>query len=196
MKMFNIPKEDRTLANYTKEAMCLIGRFGQPWMLNNDDVIANVVNAIIRAEWDFDPSRGVKRSTLRITYARYQIITEFRELAKWSKRPSHFSIEAERVNKEGRSFKSDIGHVEDYRAPYDPDAETKEQEDVLKKRVSKMLKSKTLTKKQRRYLKLHYLKGKSVIQLADKFQCSKQAVSQVINGGLNKLKTEFVKCTV
>ena len=82
MKMFDLPKEERTLANYTKEAMCLIGRFGQSWMLNSEDIITNVANAIMRAEWDFDPDRGVKRSTLRITYARYQIITEFRELAK------------------------------------------------------------------------------------------------------------------
>ena len=191
MKMFNIPKEDRTLANYTKEAMCLIGRFGQPWMLKDDDVIANVVNAIVRAEWDFDPSRGVKRSTLRITYARYQIITEFRELAKWSKRPSHFSIEAERVNKEGRSFKSDIGHVEDYRAPYNPDAETKETINAQKKQVTKLLKSKSLTKKQRKYLKLYFLKQMSMNDMADKFKCSKQAVNQVVNGGLHKLRKEL-----
>ena len=194
--MFNIPKEDRTLANYTKEAMCLIGRFGQPWMLKNDDVIANVVNAIIRAEWDFDPSRGVKRSTLRITYARYQIITEFRELAKWSNRPTHFSIEAERVNKEGRSFKSDISHVADYREPHVPTPEDRESTDEQKKFVKQILKCKSLTNKQRRYLKLRYLKGKSVNQMADKFKCSKQAVHQVVSGGLNKLREEYAGCTV
>ena len=195
MKMFNIPKEDRTLANYTKEAMCLIGRFGQSWMLNSEDVISNVANAIMRAEWDFDPDRGVKRSTLRITYARYQIITEFRELAKWNNRPSHFSIEAERINDEGRSFRSDIGHVEDYREPYNPDAETQETINNQKKQVAKLLKSKSLTKKQRKYLKLYFLKQMSMNDMADKFKCSKQAVNQVVNGGLNKLRKE-VSCLV
>jgi len=193
--MFDIPKEDRTLENYTKEAMCLIARFGQSWMLNSEDVICNVANAIMRAEWDFDPDRGVKRSTLRITYARYQIITEFRELAKWNKRPSHFSIEAERVNKEGRSFKSDIGHVEDYREPYVPTPEARESTDEQKKFVKQILKCKSLTNKQRRYLKLRYLKGKSVNQMADKFKCTKQAVHQVVSGGLNKLREEYVGCT-
>ena len=195
MKMFDIPKEDRTLANYTKEAMCLIGRFGQSWMLNSEDVISNVANAIMRAEWDFDPDRGVKRSTLRITYARYQIITEFRELAKWNKRPPHFSIEAERINDEGRSFRSDIGHVEDYREPYNPDAETQETINNQKKQVAKLLKSKSLTKKQRKYLKLYFLKQMSMNDMADKFKCSKQAVNQVVNGGLNKLRKE-VSCLV
>ena len=193
--MFDIPKEDRTLANYTKEAMCLIGRFGQSWMLNSEDVISNVANAIMRAEWDFDPDRGVKRSTLRITYARYQIITEFRELAKWNNRPSHFSIEAERINDEGRSFRSDIGHVEDYREPYNPDAETQETINNQKKQVAKLLKSKSLTKKQRKYLKLYFLKQMSMNDMADKFKCSKQAVNQVVNGGLNKLRKE-VSCLV
>ena len=195
MKMFDLPKEERTLANYTKEAMCLIGRFGQSWMLNSEDIITNVANAIMRAEWDFDPDRGVKRSTLRITYARYQIITEFRELAKWNKRPPHFSIEAERINDEGRSFRSDIGHVEDYREPYNPDAETQETINNQKKQVAKLLKSKSLTKKQRKYLKLYFLKQMSMNDMADKFKCSKQAVNQVVNGGLNKLRKE-VSCLV
>ena len=164
-------------------------------MLNSEDVISNVANAIMRAEWDFDPDRGVKRSTLRITYARYQIITEFRELAKWNNRPSHFSIEAERINDEGRSFRSDIGHVEDYREPYNPDAETQETINNQKKQVAKLLKSKSLTKKQRKYLKLYFLKQMSMNDMADKFKCSKQAVNQVVNGGLNKLRKE-VSCLV
>ncbi len=195
MSRFVVPVEERTIDNYIDEARAMIGRWGQMWMLKNDDVIANVVNAIIRAEWDFDPSRGVKRSTLRITYARYQIITEFRELAKWSNRPTHFSIEAERVNKEGRSFKSDISHVADYREPHVPTPEDRESTDEQKKFVKQILKCKSLTNKQRRYLKLRYLKGKSVNQMADKFKCSKQAVHQVVSGGLNKLREKYVGCT-
>ena len=145
--MFDIPKEDRTLANYTKEAMCLIGRFGQPWMFDNEDIISNVANAIMRAEWDFDPDRGVKRSTLRITYARYQIITEFRRIKQLAARPAHFSIEAERFSKEGSLFKSDISHVADYREPYAPSPEDQEIIDENKKFVQKILKCKSLTKK-------------------------------------------------
>ena len=193
--MFDLPKEERTLANYTKEAMSIIGRWGQPWMLKDDDVIANVTNAIIRAEYDYDPSRGTQRSTLRITYGRYQIMAEFRNLKRLSGRPIHFSIEADRMSDEGRPYSGDIGHVADYRSPTIPSAEDKEQTHSRKKLVSKFLKSKSLTKKQRRYLKLRYLKGNSVNQMADKFKCSKQAVHQVVSGGLNKLKAEFAKCT-
>ena len=193
--MFDAPKEERTLENYTKEALCLIGRFGQAWMFNDQDVIGNVANAIMRAEWDFDESRGVKRSTLRITYARYQIITEFRRLKQLAARPAHFSIEAERFTKEGTTFKSDITHMPDYREPHSPSPEKKEAIDQQKKFIQKILRCKSLTKKQRRYLKLHYLKQMSVIELSKKFECSKQAVHQVVSGGLNKLREEYVGCT-
>lgn len=51
----------------------------------NDDVIANVAHAIMRAEHDFDPTRGCKRVTLRCTYGRRAIIKEFRTLNRMSK---------------------------------------------------------------------------------------------------------------
>jgi RNA polymerase sigma factor (sigma-70 family) len=188
--MFNIPKEERSLANYTKEAMCIIGRWGRGWMLEDSEVITNVVNAIIRAEYDFDSSRGVKRSTLRITYGRYQIISEFREMKRLGKRPHHFSIEAERFGKDGCVHKNNLGDVEDYREPFTPTAETNEYVAKQRNVVNKILKTKALTNKQRKYLKLRYLKGKSVNEMAETFGCSKQAIHCVVSGGLNNLRKE------
>lgn len=191
MRMFDLPKEERTLANYTKEAMCMIGRWGRGWMLEDNDVITNVVNAIIRAEYDFDPSRGVKRSTLRITYGRYQIITEFRDIKKLEKRPHHFSIEASSRGKDGNVYKNKLGDLEDYREPFTPTAETNEYVAKQRNVVNKILKTKVLTNKQRKYLKLRYLKGKSVNEMAEKFGCSKQAIHCVVSGGIKKLQKEL-----
>ena len=39
---------------------------------------------------------------------------------------------------------------------------------------------------------MHYLKGKSVKEIAEIRGCSKQAVSQVLQGGLSKLQKKFV----
>ena len=191
MRMFDLPKEERTLANYTKEAMCMIGRWGRGWMLEDNDVITNVVNAIIRAEYDFDPSRGVKRSTLRITYGRYQIITEFRDIKKLEKRPHHFSIEASSRGKDGNVYKNKLGDLEDYREPFTPTAETNEYVAKQRNVVNKILKTKVLTNKQRKYLKLRYLKGKSVNEMAETFGCSKQAIHCVVSGGIKKLQKEL-----
>ena len=189
--MFDLPKEDRTLANYIKEAKCIIGRWGQPWMQSSEDVIANVANAIMRAEWDFDPSRGVKRSTLRITYARYQIISEFRDIKKLEKRPHHFSLEATSRGKDGNVYKNNLGDVEDYREPFTPTAETNEYVAQQKSLVNKILKTKALTKLQRKYLKLYYLKQMSTGDMSKKFGCSKQAIHCVVSGGLKKLQKEL-----
>ena len=191
MKMFDIPKEERTLENYTKEAMCIIGRWGRGWMLEDSDVITNVVNAIIRAEYDFDPSRGCKRSTLRITYGRYQIIHEFRDIKKLEKRPHHFSIEAERFGRDGLVCKNNLGDLEDYREPFTPTAETNEYVAEQKRVVNKILKTKILTKLQRKYLKLFYLKQMSTADMSKKFGCSKQAIHCVVSGGLKKLQKEL-----
>ena len=191
MNVFDIPKEERTLASYTKEAMCIIGRWGRGWMLDDNDIITNVVDAIIRAEHDFDPSRGVKRSTLRITYGRYQIISEFRNIKRLEKRPHHFSIEAERFGKDGCVHKNNLGDVEDYREPFTPTAETNEYVSKQRNVVNKILKTKALTTLQRKYLKLRYLKGKSVNDMAEKFGCSKQAIHCVVSGGIKKLQKEL-----
>ena len=190
--MFNAPKEERTLANYTKEAMCIIGRWGRAWMLEDNDIISNVVHAIIKAEYDFDPSRGVKRSTVRITYGRYQIISEFRNVKKLEKRPHHFSIEGDRLGKNGSVYKSPSGDIEDYREPFTPTAETNEHVAKQKGVVNELLKTKVLTNKQRKYLKLRYLKNQSVNDMAEKFGCSKQAIHCVVSGGLKKLQKQLV----
>ena len=191
MKIFDIPKEERTLANYTKEAMCIIGRWGRGWMLEDNDIITNVVDAIIRAEHDFDPSRGFKRSTLRITYGRYQIISEFRNIKRLEKRPHHFSIEASSRGKDGNVYKNKLGDIEDYREPFSPTAEAKEHNTQQKRVVNKLLKTKALTKLQRKYLRLRYLKQMSTTDMSKKFNCTKQAIHCVVSGGLKKLQKEL-----
>ena len=196
MKMFDIPKEERTLANYTKEAMCIIGRWGRGWMLSDNDVIANVINAIIRAEYDFDPSRGFKRSTLRITYARYQIISEFRNIKRLEKRPHHFSIDASSRGRDGNVYKNNLGDIEDYREPFTPTAETNEHIAKQKRVVNKLLKTKALTKLQRKYLKLRYLKQMSAADMSKKFNCSKQAVNCVLQCALSNIRKELAVCKV
>ena len=54
------------------------------------------------------------------------------------------------------------------------------------------MKTKKLTKKQRKYLKEHFTKGSSVNEIAEKKGCSKQAVSQVIHNGLRNIRKEHV----
>tara|TARA_R100001132_G_C3272301_1_gene94335 strand:+ start:1217 stop:1810 length:594 start_codon:yes stop_codon:yes gene_type:complete len=192
MSRFDAPVEERTLHNYIDEARAMIGRWGQMWMLTNDDVIANVANAIMRAEHDFDPTRGCKRVTLRCTYGRRAIIKEFRTLNRLSKRPTHFSIDVERIGNDGRVYSNAAKEIEDHRESIEEYINKKEEATKQKRIAQKVLKNKCLTEKQRKYLKMHYLKGKSVREIAQIRGCSKQAVSQVLQGGLSRLQKTFV----
>ena len=68
MGQFDIPIEDRDVYSYLNEARAMILRWGYPAMVKDEDIVTNVASAIAKAEHDFDPSKGVKRSTFRITY--------------------------------------------------------------------------------------------------------------------------------
>jgi RNA polymerase sigma factor (sigma-70 family) len=188
--MFDVEKEERTLKSYVTEARRMIGKWGPSWMLMDNDSIGSVATAIAKAEYDYDPSRGAKRATLRITYGRNQIFSELRSRRKWANRPKHFSIEAEQVCKStGERYK--YNDVEDRREPFNATVEQKEETQNQKKFIDTILRTESLTKKQRLYLELYFLKEMSTVDMAKKFQCSKQAISQVVNNGLHKLRKEF-----
>lgn len=192
MSRFDAPVEERTLENYIDEARGMIGRWGQLWMLKNDDVIANVTNAIMRAEHDFDPTRGCKRVTLRCTYGRRAIIKEFRTINRLSKRPTHFSIDKEWTGNDGVIYTNGGKEIEDHRETVEEYINKQEEADKQKRIAKKVLKNKCLTVKQRKYLKMHYLRGKTVKEIAKIRGCTKQAVSQVLQGGLSRLQKKFV----
>ena len=190
--MFDAPKEDRSLQSYIEEAKAIIKRWGAPWMIKDEDVVANVASAIAKAEYDFDPSRGNKRVTVRVTYGRYAVYNEFRRVKRLDDtRPKHFSIDLEHESVSGGSnFSFD---VEDYREPDVPPVEETEVISDRTKYIRGIIrKSKTLTSKQKKYLRMRYLTGISQAEIAERNSCSKQAVNQVINNGIKNLRMELV----
>lgn len=191
--LFNTPKEDRSLQSYIEEAKAIIKRWGAPWMVNDDDVVANVASAVAKAEYDFDPSRGNKRVTVRVTYGRYAVYNEFRKIKRLDEtRPKHFSIDLEHEPVSGgNDFSFD---VEDYREPNIPDIERVEALEDRTKYVRGIIrKSKILTNKQKKYLRLRYITGVSQADIAERNSCSKQAVNQVLLHGIRNLKLELLE---
>jgi len=195
--VFDVPVEERTLQSYIDEARGMIARWGPRWMTINDDVIANVATAIAKAEYNFDPSRGNKRVTVRITYGRYQIIKELRDIKRLSKRPKHFSIHAERsqknhYNASGKYTRGD-SEIEDYREPAYTQDELKEEVEDKKALVRRIIReNKTMTEKQKKYIRMKYINGMSEKEMAKEIGCSKQAVNQIVLAGVRKLKQELL----
>ena len=184
---FNLSVEKRDVSSYREEAMAMICRFAgkKTDLLYDEDAITNVASAIAKAEHDFDPSRGCKRVTLRMTYGKYQVWKELRHLAK---RREIFSLDRPVRNTSEDTTKTYGVDVEDYRECTSQKMEEDEEREKKKKMARKMIQCSALTKKQREYLKLRYVKDISVREIAGRKKCSKQAVFQVLCGAISKLK--------
>ena len=194
---FNVPVEERDIASYRKEAMVMIIKFAGPSaaILRDEDAVTNVASAIAKAEHNFDPSRGFKRTTLRITYGKNQIWKELRQAAK--RKEKTFSIDAPRgkTQYDGDGDSSGL-ELEDYR--FDMSNEVEEEEERGKRRsmARKMIECHALTNLQKEYLYLKYVKDISVKEIAEKKKCSKQAVAQVIDLAIKKLRGMYFEDSV
>ena len=194
---FNDTLENRCVSSYLDEARAMITRFAGKGtaLLDDEDAITNVASAIAKAEYNFDLSRGVKRSTLRMTYGKYQIWKELRLLAK--RKENTFSIDTPRGGKDyGGDYKNKGMDIEDYRECLSQKMEEDEEREKRRKMARKMIQCSALTKKQREYLKLRYVKDISVKEIAGRKKCSKQAVSQVLCGAIRRLKGVYFKCSL
>ena len=188
-KLFDAPVEERTLQNYHREARAMIRRWGSAWMISDEDVITNVANAIARAEMDFDPSRGCKRVTLRCTYGRRQIWAEIKKRITVNKRPTHHSLNIDDDN--GRT----AFHVPDTKIGSAVDEVIKKEMQErtfaqIRKHLDRRRKS-ALTRNQKDCLRMRYLDGMSLKAIASKRGCSKQAVSELLKFGIEKLRGEL-----
>tara|TARA_R100000808_G_scaffold16552_1_gene37298 strand:- start:5171 stop:5752 length:582 start_codon:yes stop_codon:yes gene_type:complete len=186
---FDAPVQERDVESYHQEALAMIAKWGSYWMIYDQDVIANVANAIARAEFDFDPDRGCKRVTLRCTYGRRAIWNEVRKRQRMAKRPSHFSL-SRPVSEDDERTRLDI---EDKKANHEQDLFDSEEKKIkLKKLRSIMDKRRTtcLTETQKECLKMRYFEHMSVVEIAELRKTSKQAVSEIINNGIKRIKNE------
>ena len=180
----------RTLDSYLKEARVMILKWGQPYMTRDDQIVGNVARAIMRAENNYSPSHnsGAAIGTLRVTYARNEILNTFRKYRSIARRGVHISLNAE--HDFGRSG-SPFTFAETLEDRSEHFIETIINEDTLKETKTKvryMLEDSYLSIKQRRYLKAKYVEGLSSKQIAERFNVSKQAVSEGLLKGISKLK--------
>jgi len=190
---FNDTLENRCLASYIDEARAMITRFAGKGtdLLKDEDVITNVASCIAKAEYNFDPSHGCKRSTLRMTYGKRQIWKELRNLAK--RKENTFSIDALRSSKSNYDSSGGEKGLDpvDYRECLSSRMEEEEERARLIRFARGMINCRRLTDKQREYIYLRYVKGESINSIAINKKCSKQAVFQVVQNAVKKLKEMY-----
>lgn len=200
-----------TMDEHTYEAKCIIGKFAKrseksSWAFSYD-CVEMVTEAIIKAHYKFDPSKGFKRSTYIVTAGRFAILKFKTKLAKeLKKREEHENNDTSNWNiKCNKSI------------PYDNDTnginfngivdwannEEEIDHDKIKQLAHKFINSGLLTDKQKNNIKMYYIDGMSAQSIANTLGVSKHCVQLSINGGLkclqeymvtNKLKQKFENC--
>ena len=185
---FNVPVEERDVTSYRQEAIAMMVRFAGPTtaLLYDEDAITNVASAIAKAEHNFDPSRGFKRTTVRITYGKYQVWKELKLAAK--RREKTISIDAPRGGFKSMGEKSNGMDVEDYRSDMSKKLEEDEEREKRRSMARKMIECHALTNLQKEYLYLKYVKDIGVKEISVRKKCTKQAVSQVIGLAIERLR--------
>jgi len=181
-------RDMRTLASYLEEAKAMILKWGEKWMLKDDQVLGQVASSIMRAENDYDPehSSGASVVTFRITYGKREIWNVYRKKKSMNDKGLHFSIDAQH-DKGSKPF-SFAETLEDKSPTFLDDIVTDDELEEKKKRVRDLLDDSYLSPKQREYLTAKYVDGLSSKEIAEKFSVSKQAVSEGLSKGLNKLR--------
>lgn len=178
------------LDDYTIIARKLIGRFAKH-LINNDEAIGEVVSAIVKADLDWNPNYRSKKTnkvcslrSLRTQRSRWAIQ---RYLKKNSNTHPTISL-SYRLNKDDDTVQLS-GMVEDHRIPNPCDIlierETKENQLQL---LNHFLTSGIISKTQEKYIRAYYLDEKTLKEVGDMYEVSKEAVRQGIKLGIESIR--------
>lgn len=144
-----------------------------PYLLKNEDVIADLIAEVAIADCRWSPDKGTKQSTWRILNAGFYI-------NKFRKQMKTISLNAK------NSYDLELGDIisANIQEPID-ELITNEAPSSLNSILDKA----DLTKKQRKYIEMHYLHDIPVKKIAEDHKVSEQSVYLVIDKTLAKLKS-------
>ena len=163
------------LKGYLKEAQGIIVKWGPIGLLYDNDCVGYVASKLMEADWKYDPEKGASETTWRILCGRWAIYNWIRD-RKAQHRKSPISLFS----------KSDDGteiweNIADKR-----EADVEGAEDTEKY-------LNFLTEKQKEYFVDHFKDGLSITDIGKKRKVSKQAVSEAIKQGVERIKIQVKK---
>ena len=163
-----------SLAWYNNQAKKLICRYGKPEMLKDPDNIGMVIHYMVVADETYDPTRGAKKSSWRLTRAIYAI----KNIAR--------KMRSNNIKKRTMSINFDMGDGTELWEIIETQRSVEKEEVDLKTVVEKSM----LNEQQRECITM-YIDGDTMLQIGKKLGLSKQRISQVINKGVDIMKETF-----
>ena len=193
-------KEYDSLPSYMNLAKRMISKFAPKFyknlayeMLNNEDAISDIANAIMTADWKYDSERTGKSTGKKKTKYSYR-----NQCALWAIQT--YVTKNYKKNKNTSkvySLNYNNSENEDDAYNYIVDNRTKTPEQIILEKekheeVSKLIRlllsSELLTKNQSEYIKLYYFENCTYEQIGQKLNLTREAIRQSINKALSVIR--------
>lgn len=189
-------KEFLPLYDYILMAKKIVSKLSSQYnkkLLNTEDVISYVANAIMMADWrwdnDYQSKEGRKKDLY--SYRNQCAIWAIKTLvSKKKKKKKIYSLDETISSSDERNnfdFLEDGTYVDPCEALCD-----KETNITLCDDIRTLLKSDLLSDKQKQYIELYYFKGLTLEKIGNQFGVTREAVRQNINKTIAKLKEIMV----
>ena len=192
-------KQFETLETYTNLAKKIISKFAPSFyatlrneLLNNDDAIAEIAEAIMIADWKWDKDRKGHNGQSKTKYSYrnqcglWAIKTYVTN--KYKKKNSHFSIDS--YMSESDNAKTFVNQIAE-KTSSDPASivADKEEQELISKHIEQIFNSNILSDKQKDQIKEYYFNNKTLLEIGQKYGVTREAIRQNIQKGLSKIRS-------
>lgn len=184
------------LCDYILMAKKIVSKLSSQYnkrLLNNDDVISYVANAIMMADWRWDNEYKSKEGRKKdlYSYRNQCAIWAIKTLvSKKTKKQKVYSLDETISGSDDRNnfdFLEDDSCIDPCEAMC-----AEESKGSLCDDIHSLLQSNILTEKQKEYINLYYFEGLTLDKIGKKFSVTREAVRQNINKGIAKLRKIMV----
>ena len=162
--------EEYSLVWYLKQAQNIIAKFGNKRLFYDDENIATVAHYMMVADNTYDASRGAKRSTWRVTRARYALLNIYRKQKNAVK-----TVSLNTRTPDGRELGDLIEDPHEERKTID---------------ISSLLSTDFLTEKEASVLRKKYVDNLTLGKIAEDYKITRQAVHETIKRAVKKIKNK------
>lgn len=181
-----------SLETYHLLAKKIVSKFASPFIkvdiLNNEEALSEIAEAIMVADWKWDSTRQGHNGQSKTRYS-YR-----NQCGLWAIK-TYTTKKIKKQNKENyinRSSKNDSDYMENIPCknsynPYDIVSE-KEEQNLISNSISEILNSNILTEKQKDQIKQYYFEDKTLLEIGKQYGVSREAIRQNIQKGLSKIR--------
>jgi RNA polymerase sigma factor (sigma-70 family) len=181
-----------SLETYHLLAKKIVSKFASPFIkvdiLNNEEALSEIAEAIMIADWKWDSSRQGHNGQSKTRYS-YR-----NQCGLWAIK-TYTTKKIKKQNKESyinNSSTNDTDYMNNISCsnsynPYEIVSQQEEKE-LISNSINEILNSNILSDKQKDQIKEYYFEDKTLLEIGKKYGVSREAIRQNIQKGLSKIR--------